>query len=109
MTTPAFYDTDFFLGQLPEGNYQQFVAGNLPQERRRHFRDMFSDIQKEYNKALAGFAAQNRGKSPTTKPELETFSNFLRSFSFDDKFYESAPWERDRNYDAFNPRTRFDF
>ena len=101
------FDTDFFLGELPEGNFQQFVQQRQPRQRQRHFSTMFADIQREYNKALVGFAAQNRGQSPTTQKGLDTFSNFMDQFDWDEKFYEAPPWERDSNYAAFNPRTMF--
>lgn len=104
----ADFDTDFFLGELPEGNYQQFVERRLPQTRRKHFANMFADIQREYNKALAGFAASNRGVSPITQPELKTFSSFLERFPFEDKFFEQPPWVRQPGFMA-SPRTKYLF
>lgn len=110
MTTPNFpFDTDFFLKELPEGNYQQTVERRVPRARRQRFTKLFSEIQRDYNTALARFAANNRGVSPTTRPELETFGGFLQNMSFDDKFFEKPPWERDDNYAAYNPRTQFMF
>ena len=105
----AGFDTKFFLGEMPEANYQQFVdRSSQPRERKRFFSNRFTDIQKEYHKALAGFAAQNPGKSPTTNPKLETFSDFLNNFSFEDKFFENAPWDRN-NQDMrdFAPATKY--
>ena len=110
MTNTNFpFDTDFFLKELPEGNYQRTVEQRVPRQRQRHFATLFAEIQRDYNTALARFAAQNRGVSPTTKPELETFGGFLENMSFDDKFFEKPPWERDPNQSAYNPRTQFLF
>ena len=103
------FDTRFFLGEMPEGNYQQYVERTQKPERRRYFSTLFSDIQKEYNKALAGYAAGNPGRNPAADPGLTTFSDFLKNFSFEDRFFEQAPWDRDRNYRDYNPRTRFEY
>ena len=111
MQNEAGFDTKFFLGEMPEANYQQFVErSSQPRERKRFFSNRFTDIQKEYHKSLAGFAAQNPGKSPTTNPKLETFSDFLNNFSFEDKFFENAPWQRN-NQDMrdFAPATKYKY
>lgn len=106
---PLPFDTDFFLREFPEGNYQQTVERRVPKQRQRHFAKLFADVQRDYNTALSRFASQNRGVSPTTRPELETFGGFLENMSFDDKFFEKPPWERDPDYAAYNPRTLFQF
>lgn len=110
MTKPqSFFDTDIFLGELPEATYQEHVQRKLPRQRQRHFANLFSDVQRDYNRALVSFARQNRGVAPTANPQLSTFSNFLSNYDFDDKFFEEPPWERDRNYGALNAPTKFMF
>lgn len=104
---PSFFDTDFFLGELPEGEYLRNVDERVPAGRRRHFSTMFADTQREYNKALAMFASKNRGRSPTSDPRLSRWSRFLENYDWEDKFYEAPFSAREPNFQAFNPRTRF--
>ena len=97
---------------MPEGNYQQFVEKNRPTDQRRFFSTKFNDIQKEYNKALAGFAADNPAVSPTTNPKLDTFSNFLKNFDFDAKYFDASKSERGGpgwNEQDYAPRTKYRF
>ena len=111
MTTGGmdFFDTDLFLADEPEGNYRQTVDKRVPRQRRKYFADLFDEIQQDYNTALAKYAADNPGVSPTKDPKLTTFSSFLDSFDFDNKFFDESPWGRDANYSALNPRTKYLF
>ena len=103
------FDTGFFLKETPEGNYRQLVDKKVPRQRRNYFSSLFDEIQQDYNTALAKYAADNVGVSPTTNPELTTFSDFLDTFDFDKKFFEKSPWARDDNYSACTPRTQYLF
>ena len=107
MTTDNLFNTDFFLDQLPEGYYQQFVERKQPRQQHRRLSKMFSDIQGEYNKSLAKFAVDNPGVSPLKRSELSTWAGFLENFNLGDKFFDAAPWEREPDRQAFNPRTQF--
>lgn len=103
------FDTDFFLNELPEANFQQFIQRRLPQNRRRFYTDKFAEVQRHYLRALAGFAADNPGVSPINQPELNTFSKFLQGgYDFDDLFYDTPRRERGGD-SAFDARTRYLF
>ena len=110
MTTPLF-DTKFFLGEMPEGTYQEFIGRTLPKQQKNYFTNQFSDIQRAYNTALVAQAIKTPGVSPAVSdPGLDTFSNFLRNFNFQDKYFESGPEERaarGESQAARGPRTQF--
>ena len=110
MTQP-FFDTKFFLGEMPEGTYQEFIERGLPKQQKNYFKNQFSDIQREYNKALVQTALKTPGVSPTTAdPGLETFSSFLKNFNFMDKYFEHSPEDRasrGESQTARSPRTQF--
>ena len=103
------FDSDFFVNQQPEGYYQQFIEKRQPKQRRKHLSGLFTNIQRDYNKALVKFAVENRGQSPLSRQDLSTFRGFLENFDLEDKYFESALGERDPNQQAFNPRTQFLF
>lgn len=109
-TTPLF-DTKFFLGEMPEGTYQEFIERSLPKQQKNYFSNQFSNIQREYNKALVGTARKAPGVDPTTTdPGLDTFSNFLKNFDFTEKYFESSPEDRaarGESQAARGPRTQF--
>ena len=111
MTTPrdSLFDPDFFIGELPEGYYQHAIERRQPRERRKRLSTMFSDIQRDYNKALVRFVAESGGQSPLSQPNLSTFRGFLDDFNLDEKYFEAAPEERYGSRQAFAPRTQFLF
>ena len=111
-TPPApLFDTKFFLGEMSEGTYQEFIERTLPKEQKNYFAKQFADMQKNYNTALVAQAIRTPGVDPTTSdPKLETFSDFLKNFNFTDKYFESGPEERAARGEsqvARGPRTQF--